>query len=293
MGQATFRSDKWKLLLTIFWFLFTFSMVTWWWIFALDQLQSIGAGLPPEKFHSFQRMLLWEGSTLLCFIFVGGAALLILTSRERARNLRLRLFFSNFSHDLKTSLNRLRLRAEVLEQRAPRVDLQNLMEEVSRLDLQLENSLWVSKGEEQKLFTQEVSLHDLISRMRSEWPEFEISMQENAWIQGDPQALQSVFRNLFQNARVHGQATRLELSAESIKPGQVAIEIQDNGTGFSGDLQSLGRGMQTSSHNAGNGIGLYITNLLLQRMQSRLEFPPTTQGFKARVILPGRLGGVK
>jgi len=290
MGQQTFRLDRWKLALSIFWFVFTFSLATWWWIFALEQLENLSVGLPPEKFHSFRRMLLWEGSILLAFIFGGGAALLTLTNKERLRNLRLRLFFSNFSHDLKTSLNRLRVRAEVLEQRAPGPDLQKLLDEVSHLDLQLENSLWVSKGEEQKLLVQEVSLHQLLSRLRPEWPEAEIHLHENAVVQGDPQALQSVLRNLLQNSRFHGQATRIDIHAKDLGSGKIALAIQDNGTGFSGDLSSLGSGILSKVSNQGNGIGLYLTSSLLQRMNSRLDFPPTEKGFQVRIEIPGRLG---
>jgi signal transduction histidine kinase len=289
LGKQTFQTDRWKLALSIFWFVFTFSMVTWWWIFALGQLENLSLGLAPEKFQSFRRMLLWEGSILLTFIFAGGAALLILTNRERLRNLRLRLFFSNFSHDLKTSLGRLRLRTEILAQKAPSSDLQKLMDEVSRLDLQLENSLWVSKGEEQSLLVQEISLHQLISRLRPEWPDVEIHLRENAILRGDPQALQSVLRNLLQNARFHGQASRIEISAETGGDKRLSLTVQDNGTGFSGRHENLGREMLPQDGGKGNGIGLYLTRSLLQRMQSEISFPPSPKGFQARLEIPGRL----
>lgn len=292
MSNQTFRSDRWKLGLSIFWFIFTFSMVTWWWIFALNQLDNISVGLAPEKFHSFRRMLLWEGSILLTFIFGGGAALLILTNRERERNLRLRLFFSNFSHDLKTSLNRLRLRAEVMAQKGPNPDLQKLMDEVSRLDLQLENSLWVSKGEEQNLLIQDISLHDLISGLRTEWPEFEIHLHANAWIHGDPQALQSIFRNLLQNAWVHGQATRIDLHVEASGANRIRLTVQDNGHGFKGNLNSLGNGMLPQDGRHGNGIGLYLAQSLLKRMNAKIDFPPCEKGFCASLELQGRMAGV-
>ncbi len=291
MGHQTFRLDRWKLVLSIFWFVFTFSLVTWWFIFALEQLEHLGVGLAPEKFHSFRRMLLWEGSILLALIFGGGAALLMLTNQERLRNLRLRLFFSNFSHDLKTSLNRLRVRAEVLAQKAPSADLQKLLDEVTHLDLQLENSLWVSKGEEQTLLTQAVSLHQLLSKLRPEWPEAEIHLHENAVIQGDPQALQSVFRNLMQNSHFHGQATRIDIHVKQSAPGKISLSFVDNGKGFHGDHRSLGGGMLSKVSSKGNGIGLYLTNSLLKRMNCRLEFPPLASGFQVNIEAPGKLGG--
>ncbi len=293
MKRYTFRLDRWKIGLAIFWIVFTFSMVTWWWVFALSQLDILGANLPPEKFNSFRRMLLSEGSILLLLIVVGGSALVMFTVRERSRNLRLRLFFSNFSHDLKTSINRLRLRAEVVIANSPNADLQKLMEEVNRLDLQLENSLWVSKGEEQKLFTQKVSLHQMISSLRAEWPDIEISLHGNAVVLGDQQAVQSIFRNLLQNAQSHGNATRIEIRAQKISDEVLAIYFQDNGTGYSGDAKALGEGFIPQTGRQSNGIGLYLAKSLLARMQSKIEFLNLASGFQVRLEIPGRLEGSK
>lgn len=289
MGQQTIRSDRFKLGLSIFWFLFTLSMVIWWWIFSLRQLKSVSADLAPEKFESLHRMLLWEGAFLLLLILVGGSSLLFLTNQERKRNLRLRLFFSNFSHDLKTSLSRLRLRAEVLANREQNPQIQKLMDEVSRLDLQLENSLWVGRGEEQQLLTQKVLLSDLIGFLRVEWPEIEVHLQKNAELLADQQALKSIFRNLFQNASLHGQATRIDLKVDSEKPGKVRILVCDNGKGFSGDTQNLGKKILPATEKEGNGLGLYLTKHLLQRMKGDMEFGHCRTGFEAVLKIPGEI----
>jgi signal transduction histidine kinase len=165
------------------------------------------------------------------------------------------------------------------------------MDEVSRLDLQLENSLWVSKGEEQKLFIQEISLHQLISRLRPEWPDVEIHLRENALLKGDQQALQSVLRNLLQNARFHGNATRIEIQTEKIGDKRLAVIFQDNGQGFVGDRQNLGREMLSGDNTQSNGIGLYLTRSLLNRMNSEISFPASSSGFQARLEIPGHLDG--
>lgn len=289
MGKRTFQSDRFKLGLSIFWFVFTFSMVVWWWIFSLQQLQRISSAMEIEKYLSVRRMLLWEGAILLAAIFGGGLSLLILTNRERLRNLRLRLFFSNFSHDLKTSLSRLRLRAEVLLESDSNPKLRKLMEEVNRLDLQLENSLWVARGEEQKLLHQNISLAELVSNLRVEWPELEIQLQKDAHIQADQQALKSVFRNIFQNAWLHGQATRIEIGVEPGKAQNLRLTFLDNGKGFEGDVRALGNAFLPSADRGGNGIGLYLTKSLLVRMKGRLEFSSPAKGFQAEVTIPGRL----
>lgn len=234
-------------------------------------------------------MLLWEGSSLLGFILVGGAALLFLTNRERMRNLRLRLFFSNFSHDLKTSLSRLRIRTEVLAQNQNNQDLQELLAEASRLDLQLENSLWVARGEEQKLDRKEISLSDLIGRLRAEWPDLEIHLDRNAKVVVDPLAIRSVLRNLFQNSWQHGQATRVEIQVESIKSKTIRLLIRDNGKGFSGNLDKLGQELNPGKEFDGNGIGLFLSRFLMIRMKGNLDFLQSEKGFAVRLSLEGSL----
>ena len=283
------QSDRLKLILSVFWFVFTFSMVTWWWIFSLRQLNSIESGIPHEKYERLHWMLLWEGSILLGFIFCGGAALLILTSRERSRNLRLRFFFSNFSHDLKTSLSRLRIRTEVLAQNNQSQDLQELLKEASRLDLQLENSLWVARGEEQKLVTTELMLGDIIGQLRVEWPEMEIHLQRNAKIKADPTAIRSVFRNILQNAWLHGEATRIDIQVEKLDDELLILSVQDNGAGFKGNLASLGKATLPSTEREGNGIGLYLTNLLLEKMNGKIVFEAAKTGFLAKLKMKGSL----
>ncbi len=283
------KSDRLKLILTVFWFVFTFSMVCWWWIFSLRQLDSLATAMPKEKHDSLHWMLLWEGSILLTCIFVGGASLLILTSRERSRNLRLRLFFSNFSHDLKTSLSRLRIRTEVLALNNSSPDLQELLKEASRLDLQLENSLWVARGEEQKLLVSELNLSEVIGQLRVEWPEMEIHLQRNAKIKADPTAIRSVLRNLLQNAWLHGEATRIDILVESEKSNDLVISIQDNGSGYKGDFASLGKSTLPSTEREGNGIGLYLANLLLEKMNGKISFEVVSTGFRAVLKVKGSL----
>ncbi len=289
MSKLTIRSDRFKIGLSIFWFVMTFSMVTWWWIFSFQQVNSPDFALPLEKLHKVKRMLLWEGTVLLSFIFVGGSSLLILTNRERLRNLRLRMFFSNFSHDLKTSLSRMRLRAEVLIENDQNPKLQKLLEEVNRLDLQLENSLWVARGEEQKLLTQEFALGEMLSKLRLEWPELEVHLQRDAILRADRQALQSVFRNLFQNSWLHGKAKKIEIGVASLSPEILELVISDDGTEFLGSLPFLGKEILPSFDKGGNGLGLYLTQFLLGRMKGKIRFEKPLRGFSVVLQIPGKL----
>src|SRR5438309_10429254 len=94
-----FLKPNLKTVLAIIWFAFTFSLVTWWWIFFL--LRSRG--------DASHRMFAWEGSILIAAVLIGGIALILFSYRDQKRHQRLRFFFSTFSHDIKTSITRLPL----------------------------------------------------------------------------------------------------------------------------------------------------------------------------------------
>lgn len=279
------RASKLQFALSLFWFLFTFSLVVWWWFFSLHQLDLLAEVIEQVKHQSIKRMLIWEGAVLVIAVFVGGLTLVILTNRERQRNLRLRNFFSNFTHDLKTSLTRLRLRTEMLAEKNPSPEVQKLLEEASRLDLQLENSLWVARGDSQRLIAEDISLSQSIGFLRVEWPELEVRLHQDALLLADGQALKSVFRNVFQNAWLHGEATKIDIKP-LLQNNVWTIEIEDNGKGFSGDLKQLGAKLLNSKSDRGNGLGLFLTNDLLKRMNGQIKFLSVDKGFRLQIVLP-------
>ncbi len=289
MSEKTLYSAKIKLGLSLFWFLFTFSLVLWWWLFSLRQLDLLAEVLQPEKFTSIKKMLIWEGAVLVLAVFFGGLVLVVLTNRERVRNDRLRNFFSNFTHDLKTSLTRLRLRTEVLAEKNSSPEFQKLLDEASRLDLQLENSLWVARGDSQKLFRENIKLSSIIGFLRVEWPEIEVKLQQDINVLADGQALKSVFRNILQNSWLHGQAQKVEIKPV-LEKNYWRIEIKDDGKGFSGDLKDLGSKLLKSKSDKGNGLGLFLTQDLIERMDGKIQFLKSEKGFLVEIILPAADG---
>src|SRR6185312_16564845 len=193
MSQKILAQSQIRLWLSVFWLVFTFSLTVWWWIFGFRQLHRLAVQIPPEQFTKDHRMLLWEGAILIGTVFLGGVSLVILANRDRVRHEQTKLFFGNFAHDLKTSMARLRLQTEMhLEDPSDAASMSRLIENINRLDLQLENSLWVARGEEQKLHLRDLKISDILSYLRSEWPELEISLEKEAVVLADEQALRSV-----------------------------------------------------------------------------------------------------
>ena len=284
VSERRLDTSRIKLGLSLFWFLFTFSLVVWWWVFSFHQLELLADVVDKTKYQSLRRMLLSEGAVLVVAVFFGGLAMVVLTARERSRNERLRNFFSNFTHDLKTSLTRLRLRTEVLAEKNSSPEFQKLLEEAGRLDLQLENSLWVARGDSQKLLQEDIKLSSIIGFLRVEWPALEVRLVKEAEVRGDGQALKSVFRNILQNAWLHGEAKRIEIAPERIGD-HWQIVITDDGKGYRGDLNILGSQLLQSESEKGNGLGLYLTHDLVRRMQGKIEYEKPEKGFRMKLML--------
>lgn len=285
MSEQIVKTSKFKLGLSLFWFLFTFSLVVWWWIFSLRQLDLLTGVLDSEKLSNMKLMLLGEGAVLVTVVFFGGLGLVLLTYREQKRNITLRNFFANFSHDIKTSLTRLRLRTEVLAEKNSSSDLQYLLAEAQRLDLQLENSLWMAKGDSQRLLQEKIQLSHLVGALRVEWPELEVVIDKDVKVLADAQALKSILRNLFQNAWLHGSAKKIFIKPKAAGNSWL-IQIIDDGKGYKGNPDDLGTGLLKSERSTSNGIGLYLTRDLVMRMKGNLSFKNLDQGFLAELTLP-------
>jgi signal transduction histidine kinase len=285
MSEKTVKSSKIKLGLSLFWFLFTFSLVIWWWIFSFRQLDLLAEVIDPVKFNSMKKMLIGEGSVLVTVVFFGGLVLVLLTYREQSRNVTLRNFFANFSHDLKTSLTRLRLRTEVLAEKNSSPEFQNILAEAQRLDLQLENSLWVAKSDSNKLLKEPVRLSSVIGSLRVEWPDLEVTLQKDIQILADEQAIKSVFRNLLQNAWLHGNAKKVDIKS-SLSGASWVLEISDDGKGYKGDITQLGSELLKTKSQSSNGIGLFLTRDLVKRMNGQIHFKSPDKGFLIELTLP-------
>jgi signal transduction histidine kinase len=284
VAKKYFRSH-YKTGLAILWFAFTFTLVTWWFVYMLRKLS-----FSQPNAHT---MLIWEGSVLLGALLIGGIALILFTYRDQQRHDRLRFFFSTFSHDIKTSIARLRLQAEVLEedlQNASNPVLKRLIQDIQRLDLQLENSLLLASLEGGELLSEQISLSTLMTHLRNEFPDLAIELEKDAKIKGDRRALLSVFRNLLQNAVLHGKASAIKIKVRAESGSKLHLEVRDDGLGFQGALQKLGSEILISADSRGNGIGLLLTRRLLQKMNGDIRFESQDkQGFTAVITIPGGL----
>jgi signal transduction histidine kinase len=293
--EAKWRASV-RILAIYLWLAFTVVFALWWFRFSLENIDLL-AGLQPEQsghWTRLRRMIYWEGTSWIVLLTIGGAGLITLAQRERRRAMRIKEFFASFSHEVKTSLASLRLQAETLkdEQAQPHSPiLDRLIGDTVRLQLQLENSLFLSSQENLQLYIEAIDLRALIQRMREQWPEMQVELQQRCTVNADERALRTILSNLLQNALVHGAASRVQIEARQSGAGVLAISIADNGRGFDGEGQKLGQLFHRPKSTSGSGLGLYICSLLLGKMRGSLDLstPRGAQGFQLQMTLPGVL----
>ena len=267
----------WRYVIVGIWLLFTASLATWWIIFSYRQIARLSAIESSGDLVRHQTMLLYEGATLLLCLLAGGIALLWLTNTAARKSRQITDFFAAFTHELKTPLASLRLQAELLSERLTqsenKVIVERLLSDTRRLNLQLENSLLLAHLEGRTDYFEKVDLAELFNVISISWPEIEIALRGTASVRADRRILEVIFSNIVRNAVVHGSAKRIdvEIKPHAGKQGQIEILLSDDGTGFEGNPELLGRELTRHYHGSGSGVGLFLCRRLTKQMGGRFE----------------------
>ena len=289
------RKPLYRIWLLVLWAVFTVSLTVWWLIFGLRQLEKITeAGVQSSsELVRGHRMLLFEGSTLVLSLVGGALAFYLLGLRLRKQSNAIQQFLLTFTHELKTPIASLRLQAEELGERLKdskeKPLLERLVTDTSRLTLQLDNSLFIASIDSDRFIPEAIKFSELLEIMRGEWPGLELILKGDAILEADKRALQSILRNLFHNAVVHGKATKIEIILTAVTGSSlIRIAIADNGQGFQGDPRKAANLFTRHYSGSGSGIGLYLVCKLAKILGGKASPMPTPVGFGFSVDLPGR-----
>lgn len=230
--------------------------------------------------------------------------------RMRTRLLRLlddrTQMLAAISHDLRTPITRLRLRAEFIEdERAREMTLRDL----DQMNGLVESALSYVRDGQGTPGEGETTLIDLASVVQTVCDGFSdigaaVSLERtrHVLVRGRPDDLQRAITNLVDNAVKYGGAARLVMgpAGSGDRPG-VAVEVLDDGPGIpdaerSAMLQPFVRGDRARNLDAASGFGLGLSIVLAivegHGGRLRLENRPGG-GFCARIELPlaaGRSG---
>ena len=273
------KRSRVAIILVGLWVTFTVTLAGWWLVFGLRQLDLIKRlsleGGP--DLHRYYQMLLWEGGVLIASLIGGGLALFYYARREQKRHAQVEEFFAAFTHDAKTSLASLRLQTEALREdlanSGPSALLDRLLSDTLRLQLQLENSLFLVNLRGGKLFLEPIKLSDRVDALRHHWPDLEITQAGDGIVTADARALESVLTNLVHNSVTHGRATHIDIEIENLEGERLRVHLRDNGSGFPGDCSQLGgKPLVRHTRHSGSGVGLYIVRQLARRMNGVVDF---------------------
>jgi signal transduction histidine kinase len=260
------------------------SLAGWWLYFGITTLSQFASEGVASEVARHQRMLFFEGSVLLVSLLVGGLALFYFTYSTYKEKSAKEMFFASFTHDLKTALFRMQLEVEKL---GDRPQTQSLLKHTRKMQINLENSLDSTVGEDKQLYIENVQLKNFLLDLHAQWPEFHIKVSGEDQLPVDRKALHSIFKNLLHNSVVHGGADEVSVSLTR-KKSHFCLRYVDNGRPFTGNPEVLGQEPTYSMD--GSGFGLYIVRRWVQRMGGQIEFESSPQkSLQVTIQLPRRV----
>lgn len=290
-----------RIYLSVIWLVTTVSLGIWWLFLGLSQAETISQlatalgdpypGFSAEHLTKQSRMIWMEGTFFIALLTLGGSLLIWLSYREIQRNRLIHDFFSTVTHEMKTPLAGLRLQVEgLLEdlgETSPHTNLlKRALKESDRIESQMEKAFYLaSLMRSESLFLERMHVYELKEALAEYFPQVEWKLGERSAITADKKALESIFRNLLENALKHGKATKITVQSQTQKDFTL-VQISDNGKGFQGDWENFGKPFVRHSSTSGTGIGIYIVKELIQKMKGSVHFESNEKGFHIEIHLP-------
>lgn len=250
-------------------------------------MEQVAVPLESMEYLKRKRMLFWEGSFFLVAQLLGGFLMYHFMKKEDLKNQSIRNFFAGFSHDLKTSISRLRLQSDVLaedERFKNNKQIARLTKNINQLDLQLENSLWMSQLDSIKTMSETFLISKVITGIKSEFQEVTIELNKDEHLKTDFRALHFVFRNLIQNSMIHGGSSRIKIKIEDAG-SQKVITVVDDGSGVKEALSINDVIHFRFNDKKTSGIGLYLCSEILKKLNGKIEFFSPSHGFGVKIYL--------
>lgn len=195
------------------------------------------------------------------------------------------------SHDLKTPLTRLRLRAELLDDDELR---QRFEKDLHEMEAMVTEALSALRGLDNPATSQPVDLMALLESLQADQQEMgrEVSLngQVGAPLSGDPARLRRALGNLVDNAVLYGQRAHISVSDT---PQAVTVRVRDEGPGIPPELQErvfdpfyrveASRNRSTG----GTGLGLGIARNIARAAGGNLTLRNHPEGgLEATLLLP-------
>ncbi|ARN82209.1 ATP-binding protein [Methylocystis bryophila] len=195
------------------------------------------------------------------------------------------------SHDLRTPITRMRLRAEHIENGDTKT---KLLRDLDQMEAMVSGCLDYLRGgsrQETVLFDLATLLQAVVDQFTDLGADARYDGVDHTNVMGNPDDFERAFSNLLDNAVKYASSPEIKLFE---KDGWTVVEVVDKGSGIPAEkreamLEPFERGgVNASSHaREGFGLGLAITRAIVESHGGRLELDERAGGgLVARVFLP-------
>lgn len=263
----------------IAWLVLTVATALWW--------LYLGLKLSSAQVHDYQNMFIIEGIVFVALIVGGGIGLIFALRQSQKKSQSLAEFLSTISHEIKTSITNIRLQAGLLSENKnielEKRSLSRLKDQCMRLETQLENSLLLADQNQSKPYMQRVLLPEFLEHQKENWSALNIEAFQLNEVYADTRALECIFNNAFQNALKHQQEKNIFVRQWDRDKYHV-VEIETRGKKYDGPSDTLGNPFFHFGTTGGSGLGLYLTQKMMQQMGGRAEFLPTNDKFVTQLF---------
>jgi two-component system, OmpR family, osmolarity sensor histidine kinase EnvZ len=193
------------------------------------------------------------------------------------------------SHDLKTYITRLRLRAETIEDDERRTRTARDLDEMAAL---IDDALTIARGGSVSDRRERVELRELIHTEIADRPGETITLREapdtaGLAVMGDPVALRRLFANVIDNALRYGTGAEVGLAR---RDDMIEVRIDDNGPGIpEAERQAVFEPFyrleqSRSRETGGSGLGLAIARQIVDAHGGAIAIAASPQG-GARIVV--------
>jgi signal transduction histidine kinase len=199
---------------------------------------------------------------------------------------------ANASHELRSPLARLRMAAELLQEKAPPKIREELARNIAELDQLIDELLLASRLDAMGDAGPAVEAVDLGALLGEECARAGAALSAPPLtLQGDPRLLRRLVRNLLENAHRHGAAP-IAVALEATSPDRVRLDVCDCGPGIpeaerEAIFTPFYRRAGASEADGGVGLGLSLVRQIARRHGGdAICLPRESGGCCFRVTLP-------
>ncbi len=196
------------------------------------------------------------------------------------------------SHDLRTPITAIRLRAELIEDEAER---QRLLASVAEMETLTEQALSLARAGASEEERVKVDLAEIARTLTGELADMGVNIRaetgaEPLMCECRPSEIARAMRNLAENAAKYGGGGVMHTYRNAA--GEAVVEVADDGPGVPPELLTkltapFFRADEARSEASGAGLGLAITQAIADSHGGRLILENRTpRGFSAKLVLP-------